>query len=692
MKKINFLFIYLITIGTLVSQMYILDPQSWWQQDYASIDKVSFKVQPAGLFAEVSVDFELSTMSPDFFNPDTQLEFVMDFRLDENIVFNDSWLYIDHYISYGEIYERNYGTQIYESIVDRRSDPSILTKLSDRDYELRVYPLFPDSTRRVRLSYLAPLDISGSDAAVDIGIQNILGMSGDVPKDVTIEIVDNHTWTQGFLEDDNLELVEESTDSRIYKLREEQSIPAIQYQSQIEGQYFGTYESDGEKYFQLMYDVDLGIEKEPTYNLFVIDHHQGLASASIGEIVDQMKAACHTLDETDFFNVMYFDFVTEIASEEWIPANEENINQIFRGISENNVISSSRLSSLIPEALNFIGNQNQDAQLFLFSSGEGFNAAWNSDEFLAEIESFYDDMNVVVNFDIIDYEVGSRFSTWEFGERLYGNEYLYRRLSVMFSGNYYPVAGEIAIKSAIQEAIEYDYGVLSEFDLDIDPQSGITYGNYMTNGASGLLQINEPIMVTGKFKGEMPFEFDFKFFKDGVLYDQSTTIDSENLSLNYLARSAWHANYLLENEDDSELIRQVVDVSTEERLLCKRTVFLCLEDEVAAQNGNGQVDDTVIVSTDDETLDLAFSAYPNPFRDALNIELAGMKVQSTNDLSVRVFTMTGVEVADLSDKVNLSGETATATWLPYDLEPGMYLIRIRIGDRIMTKKVIYLAQ
>ncbi len=135
--------------------MRIIDPQNQWWQSNASIENVHIEMKSAGIFCETAITFDVKSSGSDFDN-ETPLEYIYDFSMPDDVVFNDSWLWIEDYISEGLIYEQSEGTAIYESIVDRQQDPLILAKSQNNTYNFRIYPLFDDSTRRVKLSYIVP--------------------------------------------------------------------------------------------------------------------------------------------------------------------------------------------------------------------------------------------------------------------------------------------------------------------------------------------------------------------------------------------------------------------------------------------------------------------------------------------------------------------------------------------------------
>jgi Ca-activated chloride channel family protein len=82
------------------------------------------------------------------------LEVEFYFDLPENALVYDSWLWIGDEIIRGEIMDKWTAAAIYEDIVKRRRDPSILYKRSGTQYELRIFPMLASETRKIKLTYL----------------------------------------------------------------------------------------------------------------------------------------------------------------------------------------------------------------------------------------------------------------------------------------------------------------------------------------------------------------------------------------------------------------------------------------------------------------------------------------------------------------------------------------------------------
>ena len=113
-----------------------------------------------------------------------------------------------------------------------------------------------------------------------------------------------------------------------------------------------------------------------------------------------------------------------------------------------------------------------------------------------------------------------------------------------------------------------------------------------------------------------------------------------------------------------------------------------------ASNGLGcasEWKDTIVMSrTGIESGEDAFkfSLYPNPFQNFTNINYT---LESGRNVTIELFDLTGRRIALLADEKQIAGEH-TLKFIPdnYNTNSGMYLVKIQIGDRMMTKKIIML--
>lgn len=79
--------------------------------------------------------------------------------------------------------------------------------------------------------------------------------------------------------------------------------------------------------------------------------------------------------------------------------------------------------------------------------------------------------------------------------------------------------------------------------------------------------------------------------------------------------------------------------------------------------------------------------YPNPFNPSTTIEF---QVDSKNDVQLSIFNVNGELVTRLLNSTNLNAGTYKYTFDASNLSSGNYFYKLRVGDRILTKKMTLL--
>ena len=109
-------------------------------------------VEPLGSFAEIDLYLTYSDLGK---GSDPQLEIRHMFELPAGSTAKDLWLWIGDSVMQAKIMKTADAQAIYDRITLARRDPAILT-VKDGQYDLRVYPLAPASTRKVKISFIMP--------------------------------------------------------------------------------------------------------------------------------------------------------------------------------------------------------------------------------------------------------------------------------------------------------------------------------------------------------------------------------------------------------------------------------------------------------------------------------------------------------------------------------------------------------
>lgn len=179
MKSILYFFIMSLITLQLSAQEYLRvgDVQNSWSTYPGSIDKAVMLITPNGLYAECQLYMDFSVNCTPFSDPSDSLEIQMGFRLPTEAEVIDLWLWINGVPVRADVYDRWTASQIYESFVDRRTDPALLVKQSDTDYELHIFPMMVNMPRKIKMTFLLPLNkLTGAQSLISLPL-NILKLS-----------------------------------------------------------------------------------------------------------------------------------------------------------------------------------------------------------------------------------------------------------------------------------------------------------------------------------------------------------------------------------------------------------------------------------------------------------------------------------------------------------------------------------
>lgn len=682
--------------------MEIIDPQSWWGESAAAIENVEIEVRTLGAYSETSIAFDLKLADPFYLEGNDLLEFVFDFQLNEGAVVNDSWLWIDEYISKGEVYEQGEGTQIYESIVDRQQDPSILTQVTSTDYELRVYPLKWDSTRRVRISYLEPLGYYGKSATAELPL-GLIKHSEISPENITITVYDDIHYSSESLNSNTWTIDEEGIDYKIYKNNyviekdDFEDVPVNYSFKNLESDYFlSTYEGVQDNYYQLVYFPQIDIEDVSENRMIVFDYDSSTSFDSYEVIEDKLRTAMSTMSADDHFIICYSDFSTKFSSEEWTPATPANIDEALSKIDLSSALIGSRLSALLPEALVKVEELNQRSKLLIFSPNNEYYREEMAKSFLAEVRNFYDFMETEVSISVVDYANEKR-SEYIDGTSYSGNDYIYKYITDPSHGDYYSLLSGDDISISLADLFMREEAVTTDqFEFHLTVEDGFTYSSF-TNFKNELsFGSDQPIISTGKYIGDGLFDVKLSAkIGDEVVTDTQKFDAALSPGLDEMAESIWNAEMIksLQGSGSQEDKRLVIQTSIAERLLSLHTVFLCLEPdfESISANNNGDGGEIIISTVDEQPEGIKVKIYPNPFIERFTIEFPIQEVTEVDQVTISILDSRGQLVDRFIKSKGLVNGVNKIDWeSTFDLTEGLYIVQINVNNEMYNQKVLHI--
>ena len=161
----SFALVFMLSIGFLLSlkaynQLTVADVRFANYVRSGSIDSAFLVVKSKGLYTEQSMYLTISARGQGFKATDS-LEISYRFDLPAGAIVTDTWLWLDeNTISKGKLYDKWTASGIYENIVKRRRDPSLLFKESATQYLLKIFPMSGTGSRKIKITYLIPSSIS----------------------------------------------------------------------------------------------------------------------------------------------------------------------------------------------------------------------------------------------------------------------------------------------------------------------------------------------------------------------------------------------------------------------------------------------------------------------------------------------------------------------------------------------------
>ena len=700
--------LYVLLFSPLLAQnyLYVTNPQFTWEESIGVINEATISVKPAGMYTEIGLFLTLSTQDQ-VFSPESQLEIVYDFALPKNSIVNDSWLWVEDSIVRADIRDRWSASFIYEGIVQRRQDPSILYKLYEHDsqpvYELRVYPLFQEDVRKVKISYLVPTSFTLSGQQIPLPME-MLAASGITPDQIRLLVWPDEDWTNPTIQEHgNILFENKETEEGVPYLETELSEYhgqnlSLHFPSVLqEGIYLKTYETPEDNYYQLVYlptlDEDL---QTPSKLTFVLDYVRGYTSINRETyLTETTQFLLANLNPTDSFNIVYPTLTVNQASNSWLSATEENISAVMETVRDRLNSEFSLLPSLLNAAFAF-SQEDESANIFLISSSDEFETINKANTIVESLQETYDRFPTVFIADLAD---EPRYAFWSGGVSYYGNQYLYTLLTQLSGGEISSLFGNSSttMNEVLQNSLGQMSGRFESFDLHTSVASGFCYSRLNLTSLSQVSP-SSSIKQVGKYVGELPFEMSVAGeFQDSLFYKEYTLFPfSEETALDSLSKSIWAGLQIREWEEESstnEMVQRIIALSLENRVLSEYTAFLALEpsDTTFACPTNECEDESVLPVSLSEQLeaDLSISLAPNPFTDIITI--SGNVLSGKPLTTLKVIDMLGREVKVLM--VELSGDKWEASWDGRDpsgslVSAGIYLLRIEVEGQVISKRLI----
>lgn len=683
--------------------LYVSDPRGWGSIQ-GTIETAGISVSPKGLYTEVGLYLTFSAKG--WYNNQTDtLETVYYFDLPENSVVFDSWLWVDNQIIRGKIMDKWTASSIYEDIVKRRKDPSILTKIGANTYQLRIFPLVANQTRKVKLSFLIPAQWSANQVLTSLPME-ILNVSRTEIQKLSVITYPSDEWKEpAFSNHPEIKFTEETDEKSDRFFRAD--LPASYVSGKLtfsvkspmkNGIYVNHFQNGNEGVYQMaMIPRDALQIYQPVKIAVLIDYTASNSSLNKQDILATVKEALlSNLGTRDSFNLIMSNLNITRVSQTWMPADSGTIGQVFRSLNENSFSNYSNLPVLLSNGIQFVKEKGSDGKVLLVSDDSQNGTYTAGNQLVTDLMKL---METKIPVSIADYN--ENYSWQYIGNRYYyGNEYFYTNLSRMTGGAFQKTDYSNPLSGVLSGLFVSLGNFLSSFDLYTDVTGGYCYSRFYLNNQVKSGYLNQPIYEIGKYKGQFPFtaevsgEFEGQTFSQAISVSEESSGTSDSLSEEIWAGS--QIRYLESLNQSNSVVNEIVNLSVAERVLSIYSAFLCLEPSRGGEVCYDCMDESGPLSVDGDTeresADSLIQAYPNPFNNQVNIVISLPAGTDYTQVSGAIYNVLGQQVKTLKLASGQTGSKVKVSWEGADdngssVATGVYFLVVELPGKRLTHRL-----
>ena len=698
-KSFLFLFLsYLLpTLLTATNSLIVQDPRATWRYGVGTMDSVTLVVKPKGLFLEHSIYINFSAKNLNYTSKDT-LEVIFNFDLPSNAIVTDSWLWLTpSQILKGKLLDLWTASTIYENIVKRRRDPSILKKLTATQYELRIFPMAGNAYRKVKITYLVPADLNNNELLAPVAA-SFLTVSKVPIANINVIYIPETKYGNPVLKTSTTseitfwEKEDPELGKYLYKpitLNDITKSPILKFNlDQPYSSFFTTFEKDNENYYQLAVKINSLVQAAKDKKILITFDYYQTNTLSKDLILDELQATLiKNLSAGQAFNICYISgFDVVFTSADWISATPENIttqiNKLRSGAS--NVGST---LTLLAKSLQYIKFKGNEGSIFFVSAGDMYSNLDLSNSILQDLNK---EGLASIPVHISDICTTDRSCNYSSGTTYCNNQYLYTNISRISKGSNTKYNYNTPIATVINNGVSKSIGSILNLDFYSTVENGFCYNKYF-NKDLNQYNLNDYVIQIGKFSGTLPLKVEVSGFLDNKIFSSKFAIPLENrFPADATNVQIWAGNYIKElekNSNSNATVNNIINLSIDNSVLSLYTAFLCLED--TSYYCVNCKDETHINTGTEELIDtINFITFPNPFSEKIQFTLNDLKLIDPELVSISIYDISGRKV-DIISEFQLIQGSLKFSWHPYsEIHAGVYICIVKANNSVYKKKII----
>jgi len=291
-------------------------------------------------YHRVNVDIDngvaRTSVDQEFYNPTgVRLEGTYIFPLPAGAVISDFAMEIDGKITKAELLDATKARGIYEDIVRSMRDPALLEYIGKGAFKVRIFPIEPRSTKRVKLSYSEVVHADGGLLAYTYGL-NTEKFSAAPLEDVAIRvnIASDHGLKTIFCPTHDVEIRRKGANEAVVGFESKQIKPdkdfVLYYSTDDKGVGLSVlphHPAGEDGYFLLTVTpaYDSGGRALPKDITFVLDTSGSMAGAKMTQAKRALAFCLRSLNPDDRFEIVRFSTEAEALFDGLVTASRSNV-------------------------------------------------------------------------------------------------------------------------------------------------------------------------------------------------------------------------------------------------------------------------------------------------------------------------------------------------------------------------------
>lgn len=723
-------FVFILFLSSQVSAQNYLrvsDPDAWgapasntpeWYNEYShgTFEEVTISAAPQGIFTEVEIYATISH-SPDVWSWGDDLEVIWQFDLPANTIVHDAWLWVGQDIIKADIVDFWTALETYTGIVDYNEDPLFFYQLSDKRYELRIYPLNIGDVRKIKVSFLVP-SIWDTEKMTQGLLQNIFQSTDYPPPYVELVVPVDDTWGEPTLYDGaNLLAISDTvtggTGDLLHYLNidgedfidEEKMELVFDAPYSDDNSFLSIYEDDGEQFYQFIYAPDwqeIIQDSNPEKSLIILNYDESRTSLTKEDFLLNIQGVLEAyFTAEDQINVaLSTEDGIQFLGDEWWTFDEVTFVDLLNTLSSE--MTTGDFSELLHAGFEWAQGQSDISKIYLLAANEDLAFPPLADDAFATLSNVIPEE---VPFELFDYQDENVSTIFYDGQEYSGNEYFYQLIENSFvdsditymrenSGGFYEQCEELFPPFMLPTGL---------LDFNTSLENGVNYQEYNIGSLEYTPESSGVMMQTGKYIGDFPMNIYAELISNNGDYwtlSESLTFDEVHAG-DTLMREIWYGPHLknmealLASDDEREYL---IEQSIQERILTGLTAFLALEPSLGGEPcidclfNNG---DIIIIDAVEQfdLRDATVLVTPNPASDIAHVFLSYPAELNPQDWNAVIYDAAGRMVSELQTPLLVSQDDDQALVWKWDCSlsrSGLYFVKIQgeYGERM--EKIIVL--